>query len=37
MVFCLVVMNLVDRDSGVDNGWLDSLLLDNGLNGLWGR
>ena len=30
----LVVMNLMDRDSGVNNIWLDDLLLDNWLNGL---
>jgi len=28
-----VVVNLVDGDSGVDNIWLDDLLVDNGLNG----
>lgn len=34
VVLSLVLMNLVDWDGGVDNGWLDSLLLDDWLNGL---
>jgi hypothetical protein len=34
VVLGLVVMNLVDGDGGVDDGWLDGLLLDDGLNGL---
>jgi len=29
-----VVVNLVDGDSGVDNIWLDNLLVDDGLNSL---
>jgi len=29
-----IVMNLVYGDSGVDNIWLDNLLVDDGLNGL---
>lgn len=36
MVFCLIVMNLVDGNGGVHNGGLDSLLLDDWLNGLRG-
>lgn len=36
MMFCLIVMNLVDGNSGVHNGGLDSLLLDDWLNGLRG-
>lgn len=34
MVLSLILMNLVDWDGGVDNGWLNSLLLDDWLNGL---
>ncbi len=37
MMFCLIVMNLMNWDSGVHHGWLDSLLLDNWLNGLWSK
>lgn len=33
-MFRLVVVNFVNRDGGVDNRWLDSLLLDNWLDGL---
>lgn len=36
MMFCLIVMNLVDGDSGVHNGRLDGLLLNDWLNGLRG-
>lgn len=32
VVLSLVLVNLVDWDGGVDDGWLDSLLLDNWLN-----
>lgn len=32
VVLSLVVVNLVDRDGGVDNRWLDSLLLDDWLD-----
>jgi hypothetical protein len=28
-----IVVDLVDRDGGVDHMWLNCLLLDNGLNG----
>lgn len=34
MVLGLVVVNFVNRDGGVDDRWLDSLLLDDWLNGL---
>lgn len=34
VVSSLVVVNLVDRNGGVDNVGLDNLLLDHGLNGL---
>jgi hypothetical protein len=34
VVLGLVVMNFVDGDGGVDDGWLDSLLLDDWLDGL---
>jgi hypothetical protein len=34
MVSGLVVVNLVDRDSGVDNVGLDDLAVDDGLDGL---
>lgn len=34
MVLGLVVVNLVDRDGCVDDRWLDSLLLDDWLDGL---
>jgi len=32
VVLGLILVNLVDRDSGVNNGWLNSLLLDDWLN-----
>jgi hypothetical protein len=34
MVSGLVVVNLVNGDSGVDNVGLDNLAVDNGLDGL---
>ena len=34
MVLRLVLMDFVNRDRGVDNGWLNGLLLDNWLNSL---
>lgn len=34
MVLRLVVVNFMDRDGSVDNRWLDSLLLDDWLDGL---
>ena len=34
MVLGLVMMDLVDGDSGVDDRWLDSLLLDDWLDSL---
>ena len=34
MVFRLMVVNLVDGNSGVDNRWLDGLFLNDGLNRL---
>ena len=35
MVLGFIVVNLMNGDSGVDNGWLDCLLVDNRLNSLW--
>lgn len=32
MVLGLVLVNLMDWDGGVDDGWLDGLLLDDGLD-----
>jgi hypothetical protein len=34
VVLGLVLVDFVDRNGGVDNGWLDSLLLHNWLDGL---
>lgn len=34
VVLSLVLVNLVDRNGGVDDRWLDGLLLDDGLDGL---
>jgi len=34
VVFGFVLVDLVDWDGGVDNGWLDGLLLDDWLNAL---
>ena len=34
MVLGFILMDLVNGDSGVDNGWLNSFLLDNRLDGL---
>lgn len=34
VVLSLVVVDFVDGNGGVDDGWLDSLLLDDGLDGL---
>ena len=35
-MFGFIVVNLVDGDSGMHDGWLNRLLLNDWLNGLWG-